>query len=101
MYCSLAIRNRKQISRANELNTQSDEQAEESEPEAPRVGRRHKLREPERLKQRTRTGRTKAVDRSEMACGSKKSIIELLRTRLGRALYYDAFVELWTQYVET
>ena len=36
-----------------------------------------------------------------MACGSKKSIIELFRTRLGRSLYYDSFVELWTRYVET
>ena len=36
-----------------------------------------------------------------MACGSKKSIIELLSTRLGRTLYFDSFVELWTRYVET
>ena len=49
-----------------------------------------------------RLSHTRAVDRSEMemACRSK-SIIELLRTRRGRALYYNSFIELWTQFVET
>ena len=32
---------------------------------------------------------------------SKRSIIELVRTRLFKSLYFDSLVELWTRYIET
>ena len=59
------------------------------------------MREPERLTQRTHTGRIRVVDRSEMIGCSKRSIIELVRTRLFKSLYFDSLVELWTRYIET
>ena len=36
-----------------------------------------------------------------MTGGSQRSIIELVRTRLFKSLYFDSLVELWTRYIET
>ena len=36
-----------------------------------------------------------------MIGGSQRSIIELVRTRLFKSLYFDSLVELWTRYIET
>ena len=58
------------------------------------------MTEAKRYSQTTSYGKTIAVDKSEMNCGSKKSIKVLLKTLTGKRLYFASFCELWEMYIE-